>query len=231
MLNSIGLANPGRERFLAEVLPTAARARRATLDLGRRLRRGGVRRDVRRARRRGRDRAQSLVPERRRGARERGGDRRRVPCRDEPAAVREALAGRVGHRRGCACGRGRGRRRALARQHASRARARRADAPADARARHRRLLGTGPETGRAGGRVRLLGRRGPADRGHGRSALGPRRAGADRRRRERGRARNDPLLRPRRTGPDSLRARRRGGRARTSPIRWRRAESPIPPCK
>ena len=37
MLNSIGLANPGRERFLAESAAAAARARRAALGLGRRL--------------------------------------------------------------------------------------------------------------------------------------------------------------------------------------------------
>ena len=49
MLNAIGLANPGRERFLAETLPRAARARRAALGLGRRLLGRGLRRDVRRA--------------------------------------------------------------------------------------------------------------------------------------------------------------------------------------
>ena len=38
MLNSIGLANPGRERFLAETLPAAPGARRAALGLRRRLR-------------------------------------------------------------------------------------------------------------------------------------------------------------------------------------------------
>ena len=38
MLNSIGLANPGRERFLAETLPRLARALgHAALGLGRRL--------------------------------------------------------------------------------------------------------------------------------------------------------------------------------------------------
>ena len=50
MLNAIGLANPGRERFLAESLPAASRARRPALGLGRRLLGGRVRRDVRRAR-------------------------------------------------------------------------------------------------------------------------------------------------------------------------------------
>ena len=37
MLNSIGLANPGRERFLDEVLPAARRSRRPDLGVGRRL--------------------------------------------------------------------------------------------------------------------------------------------------------------------------------------------------
>ena len=50
MLNSIGLANPGRERFLAETLPQLRSARRAALGLGRRVRGRRVRRDVRAAR-------------------------------------------------------------------------------------------------------------------------------------------------------------------------------------
>src|SRR5213075_2000024 len=50
MLNSIGLANPGIDRFLAEVL-AARRAGRAGLGLGRRLLRRGLRRVVRAARR------------------------------------------------------------------------------------------------------------------------------------------------------------------------------------
>ena len=85
--------------------------------------------------------------------------------------------------------------------------------------------GSGAETGRARGRLRLLGRGRNPDRRHGRSAVRARRAGADRGRRERRRARHDPLLRPRRTGPDSLRARRRSGRPgpRTSPGRARRS--------
>ena len=48
MLNAIGLANPGRERFLAETLPALRDARRAALGVGRRLRGARVRRDVRR---------------------------------------------------------------------------------------------------------------------------------------------------------------------------------------
>ena len=86
------------------------------------------------------DRAEPLVPERRRGARVGGRDRRRLPRGDRPAALREALAGRLGHRRGRPRRRGGRRRRALARQHDPRARARPADAAPAARARRRRLL-------------------------------------------------------------------------------------------
>ena len=51
MLNSIGLANPGRERFLAQTLPRLARTLgHADLGLRRRLLRRRVRRDVRAAR-------------------------------------------------------------------------------------------------------------------------------------------------------------------------------------
>ena len=97
MLNSIGLANPGRERFLAETLP---RLRELGLPLWVSV--GGfaaarVRGDLRAARGRD-DRAQPLVPERRRGAGVGGGDRRRLPRRDDAAALREALAGELGHR-------------------------------------------------------------------------------------------------------------------------------------
>ena len=127
MLNSIGLANPGRERFLARDAAAAARARRAALGLGRRLRGARVRRDVRaRSTDVDGDRAEPLVPERRRGAGVGGRDRRRLPRGDRPAALREALAGRLGHRRGRARGRGGRRRRALARQHDPRPRPRRA---------------------------------------------------------------------------------------------------------
>ena len=136
MLNSIGLANPGIERFLADDLPRLARARRPDLGLGRRLLGARVRRDAARALDgRRRDRAQPLVPERRRGARVGRRDRRRLPRGDRHAAVREALAGRLGHRRDRPRGRGGGRRRALAREHDPRPRARRADAAAGARAR------------------------------------------------------------------------------------------------
>ena len=134
MLNSIGLANPGRERFLAETLP---RLRELGVPLWVSV--GGFSaadyaetcaalEDVD-------DRAEPLLPERRRGARGRGRDRRRLPRGDRPAALREALAGRLGHRRGRARGRGGRRGRSLAREHDPRPRARRANAAPEARAR------------------------------------------------------------------------------------------------
>ena len=49
MLNAIGLANPGRERFLADTLPRLRDLGAAALDLRRRLLRRRLRRDVRRA--------------------------------------------------------------------------------------------------------------------------------------------------------------------------------------
>ena len=108
MLNSIGLANPGRERFLAETLPRSG-ARSACRSGSR----SAASRSAdyaetcgARARRR-RDRAEPLLPERRRGAGVGGRDRRRLPRGDRPAALREALAGSLGHRRGRARRRGR----------------------------------------------------------------------------------------------------------------------------
>ena len=100
MLNSIGLANPGIDRFLADHLPRLARARRAALGFGRRLLGARLRRALRaprRPRRGRRDRAEPLLPERGRGA----GERRprvvaAVRAVDGQAALREALAGRVG---------------------------------------------------------------------------------------------------------------------------------------
>ena len=100
MLNSIGLANPGRERFLARDAARAARARRPALGLGRGLLRPPSTPRRARARRRD-DRAEPLLPERRRGAGVGRGDRRRLPGATA-AALREALAGRLGHRRECA---------------------------------------------------------------------------------------------------------------------------------
>ena len=78
MLNSIGLANPGRERFLAETLPQL-RALGVPLwvSVG-----GFAAHEYAEtcARLDGRDdRAEPLVPERRRGAGVGGRDRRRVP--------------------------------------------------------------------------------------------------------------------------------------------------------
>ena len=133
MLNSIGLANPGRERFLAETLPRLPNARRADLGLGRRLLRGRVRRDLRRAR--GRRRSSST-------SRARTSTRRRSPPprSSPPAARRPTLPlyaklspAALGRRRGRPGRRGRRRRRALARQHDPRPEARRADAAPDAR--------------------------------------------------------------------------------------------------
>ena len=72
MLNAIGLANPGRDAFVAEVLPALrTRARRPDLGLGRRvLGRATTRRRARSCRTEevACDRAQPLLPERRRGA-------------------------------------------------------------------------------------------------------------------------------------------------------------------
>ena len=67
MLNAIGLANPGRERFVARDAAAVARARRAAVGVGRRLLGARIRRDVRATRGRD-DRAEPLLPERRRGA-------------------------------------------------------------------------------------------------------------------------------------------------------------------
>ena len=104
MLNSIGLANPGhrpvpRPRRCRGSPSSACRSgspsaasRRATT---RRPARGSTS-----AHEVERDRAQPLLPERRRGAGVGGGDRRGLPRGDDAAALREALAGRCRHRRG-----------------------------------------------------------------------------------------------------------------------------------
>ena len=127
MLNSIGLANPGRERFLAETLPRCAGSAcrsgsRSAASAREYAETCAALEDVD-------DRAEPLLPERRRGARVGGRDRRRLPARPPAAALREALAGRLGHRRGRPGGRGRRRRRALAREHDPRPRARRRTLP------------------------------------------------------------------------------------------------------
>ncbi len=155
MLNAIGLANPGRDAFLEDVLPrlrelgvpiwvsvggfaadeyaeTCAALSDVTIEL------------------------EPLVSERRRGAGVGRRDRRGVPGGHRAAAVREALAGDLGRRRDGAGGRSRGSRRALAREHDPRPRARRADAAADARARSGRLLRPGAQADRARGGLRVL---------------------------------------------------------------------------
>ena len=85
MLNSIGLQGPGHRRPpRRSTLPALSRARPARLGLGRWLLGRRLRRHLRaprRARRRRGDRAQSLVPERRGGARV-------VGRRSSPAAAR-----------------------------------------------------------------------------------------------------------------------------------------------
>ena len=139
MLNSIGLANPGRDRFLAENLPrlrelgvplwisvggfsaheyaeTCAQLEDVTVELN------------------------LSCPNVEEGAHTGRRDRRRLPCSDDASALRKALAGQLGRRRG-GPRRGRcGRRRTLTRQHHSRPQARRAVALADPGSGARRLL-------------------------------------------------------------------------------------------
>ena len=91
MLNAIGLANPGPRALPPRPPAAPARARSPALGLGRRLLRGRLRRDLRRARGRRGDRAEPLVPERRRGGRLGGRDRRRLPRCDAAPALREAV--------------------------------------------------------------------------------------------------------------------------------------------
>ena len=222
MLNSIGLANPGRDRFLAETLPRLRELGAAALGLRRRLRGARVRRDVRSARGRD-DRAQSLVPERRRGARVGGRDRRRLPRRDHAPALREALAGELGHRRSSP--------------------ARSPTAGADGLSLVNTIRGMkldascGPMLGTATGGLSgpalkpialaavhacLPGDR-TADRGHGRGAHRTRRARALRRRRECRRARHRALLGPVRSGPDQGGVGRQNWQRSGSPRRSRRA--------
>ena len=130
MLNSIGLQGPGLDGLLERLLPALAPlgvpiwvsvGGFSAQDYAASCERLDERDDV------GDRRAEPLLPERRRGARDGRGDRRRGPRRDDQAAVREALTRHVGHRRVGARLRGRGRRRAVARQHDSRAGARAAD--------------------------------------------------------------------------------------------------------
>ena len=209
MLNSIGLANPGRERFLAETLPAAARARRAALGLGRRLRRAtSTRETCARARRRD-DRAEPLVPERRRGA----GERR---PRSSPRAAR---------RRRCRSTRSSRRTRGTSPRPRARSRRRAPTAISlvntmrglalDARLRPRLARGAGGYSGPALKPVALAAvyacaaRDGAADRRHGRGVDRARRARADRVRRDPRRARHGALRRPGRAAARSRRASRR----------------------
>ena len=179
---------PGaRDRRVRRRAPAAARRDRApALGLGRRLLGGGlhpVLRAARRRRARRRDRAQPLVPERRGGAGDGRAARRRRARGHEHAALREALACAVGHRRGGPRGRRRRRGRPLAREHDPRPRARSGHAAPDPRARRRRLLGPRAPPDRARLRPCLRLRRRRAHRRHGRSLDRARRARARRGRR------------------------------------------------
>ena len=140
MLNSIGLANPGRERFLAETLP---RLRELGVPLW--ISVGGFSASEYAETCAALEDVEAIelnlscpnVDEAPEGAAEivaacRAATTLPLYAKLSPAAWDIA--------RGGARGRGRRRRRALAREHAARARARRADAPAEARPRRRRLL-------------------------------------------------------------------------------------------
>ena len=149
MLNSIGLQGPGIDGAPRATRCPRSRGSGCASGSPSAASRRGLRRNLRTPRRaRGRrgDRAQPLVPERRGGARvARPRSSPPAASRDVEAALREALAGDLGHRRVGPGGR-RGRRgRPLPRQHDPRAGARPRHAPADARPRHRRILGSRAE--------------------------------------------------------------------------------------
>ena len=227
MLNSIGLANPGRERFLAEMLPRLRRARRAALDLGRRLLRRGLRRDVR-APSRTLTRSSSISPARTSTRRPRARLQIVAACRAatslplyaklSPAAWDLAEAARAVEAAGA--------------DGLSLVNTLRGLALDERTLRPVLARGAGGYSGPALKPVALAAVYACSaavdapDRRHGRSTLGSRCAGVDRRRRERRRARHDPLLRPRRAGPDPLGARRRGGR--TGPRRSARGARHCP---
>ena len=194
MLNSIGLANPGIEAFLADHLPRLRRARRPGLGLGRRLRGGRLRGGDRAPRRHGRRSprgAQPVLPERGRGSRERRGRSWARPgaVTGKPLyaklspAVPDVAATRAGRRGG-------GRRRALPREHDPRPRARRAHAAPDSGARLRRPLRTGSQADRPRRRLRVPPRDRAAHRRDGRSGQREACARAPRGRRERRRDRH-----------------------------------------
>ena len=177
MLNSIGLQNPGIDALPARQ-PAAARASSASRSGSRSAasRRPTTRDVCARLDERDdvvHDRAEPLLPERRGGARDRGRARRRGRAATTQAALREALAGDVGHRRVRPRGRRRGRRRLSLDQHDPRPRARHGRRAARcSRAAPAATPGPALQADRA--RVRLRVRRGrrPADRRHGRRRLG-----------------------------------------------------------
>ena len=144
-------AGPRRRRIRGRAPAAARAARSAVVGVGGRLLGGRLRSRVRAARRApgGRhDRAEPLVPERRRGAREPGRARRGGARRDGKAALREAVAGSVGRGRVGAGGRRRRSGRALVGEHDPRPGARPAHARAQAGASARRLLGPGAQADR-----------------------------------------------------------------------------------
>ena len=91
MLNAIGLANPGRERVFRRDAAAAARARACRSgSRSAASRPPTTRRRARGCSRRSGDRAQPLVPERRRGAGIGGRDRRRLPRGDALRSTRSS---------------------------------------------------------------------------------------------------------------------------------------------
>jgi hypothetical protein len=232
MLNSIGLANPGREA-LPRRDPAALRELGVPLwvSVGGFSARSTPRPAPPSAVGRGcrGDRAEPLLPERRRGAGERGRDRRRpaappLPCRSTRSSHRPPGTSPRRPRPSRRPGRT-----------ASRSSTPSAGSPSTSARCCRRSSAApaatpaGAETGRARGRLRLRSGRRDPDRRHGRSAVRARRARADRARRERRRARHDPLLRPRRTRPNSAElAAERSPRA--SDIPWTHAARPFVPA-
>ncbi len=198
----------------------ASPARRPSLGLRGRLLDGGLRallRATRRRRPRGGDRAQPLVPERRGGAGDRSGARRRGPRGHVEGAVREALACAMGRRRVGPGGGRVGRRRAVARQHDPRSGGRSGHAARrGSRARSAATRGQGCEP------IALACVHACAEAvdvpivGMGGVSCGPRRPRARRGGSERRRARDGALRRPARARAVSGASWRRRSRARGS---------------
>ena len=144
-------------------------------------------------------------------------DRRGLPRGDRKAALRQAFAARLGHRRDRPGDRGRRCRRALARQHA--ARRRRSTRGCDRRSRACTGGYSGPALRPVALAAVLAARRATAvaDRRHGRRRDRPGRARADRVRCDARRARDGPVRGSGRTGAraDRARGRGRGARVRT----------------